>query len=114
MNVKVFHLISEVHETKFLVQHESCQCKQGLNENICNSMHKWNHDACWCKCKESDHYNGILVYVIVSVIMHLKLMNIQILQIAHVKKGLFGKLGLACEDEILNTNETLLNDKKVT
>ena len=30
------------------------------------------------------------------------------------EKGLFGKLGLACEDEILNTNETLLNHKKVT
>ena len=30
------------------------------------------------------------------------------------KKRLFGKLVLACEDEILNTTETSLNDKKVT
>ena len=30
------------------------------------------------------------------------------------KKCLFGKLALACEDEILNITETSLNDKKVT
>ena len=32
MNVKVFNLMS--HETKFLVQHESCECKRGLNERF--------------------------------------------------------------------------------
>ena len=30
------------------------------------------------------------------------------------EKRLFGKLALACEDEILNTNETSFDDKKVT
>ena len=30
------------------------------------------------------------------------------------KKFLFGKLVLACEDEILKTTETSLDDKKVT
>ena len=30
------------------------------------------------------------------------------------EKRLFGKLVIACEDEILNTTETSLNDKKVT
>ena len=30
------------------------------------------------------------------------------------KNRLFGKLILACEDEILNTTETILVDKKVT
>ena len=30
------------------------------------------------------------------------------------KKCLFGKLVLPCEDETLNTTETLLDDKKVT
>ena len=29
------------------------------------------------------------------------------------KKGLFGKLLIACEDEILNTSKTLFLDKKV-
>ena len=30
------------------------------------------------------------------------------------EKGLFNKLVLACEDEILNTTETLFDDKKAT
>ena len=30
------------------------------------------------------------------------------------EKRLFSKLALACEDEILNTNETSFDDKKVT
>ena len=29
------------------------------------------------------------------------------------EKSLFGKLVLACEDEIINTNETSLDDKEV-
>ena len=34
MNVKVFNLMSRVNETKFLVQHEWCECKCGLNESV--------------------------------------------------------------------------------
>ena len=34
MIVKVFHLIPVVNETRFLVQHESCDCKCQLNENV--------------------------------------------------------------------------------
>ena len=51
MNVKVFNLISGTNKTKFLVQHELGECKCGLNESICNSKQKWNHDECQCKCK---------------------------------------------------------------
>ena len=29
----------------FLVQHESCECKCRLNENVCNSKEKWNHES---------------------------------------------------------------------
>ena len=25
-----------------------------LNESVCNSKEKWNHDECQCECKESD------------------------------------------------------------
>ena len=56
----------------------------------------------------------ILVFVIVSVIRHVKLTNIWILKIIPAKKCLIGKLVLACEDEILNTTQTSLDDKKVT
>ena len=41
----------------------------------------------------------ILVRVTVNVIKHVKLTKIQIIKTSHVKKRLFGKLVLACEDE---------------
>ena len=52
MNAKVFHLMSRVHETRFLVHPESCQCEP--NESVCNSKQKWNHDKCPCNCKKFD------------------------------------------------------------
>ena len=45
-----------VNETKFLVQHESCERKCGLNESGCNSKQKWNHNECRCECKELDDW----------------------------------------------------------
>ena len=50
--LKVFNLISQVNETRFLVHQESCDCKFGLNEIAYNSKQKWNLDKCWCECKE--------------------------------------------------------------
>ena len=37
MNLKVSKLISRVHETKFLEQHELCYCKYRLSKIVCNS-----------------------------------------------------------------------------
>ena len=34
INVTVFNLISGVNETRFLVQHQSCECKSRLNESL--------------------------------------------------------------------------------
>ena len=25
---------------------------------LCNSNEKWNHDECWCKCKELDDWSS--------------------------------------------------------
>ena len=44
--------MSGVNKTRFLVQHESCECKCGLNESVCNSKKKWKHNECWCECKD--------------------------------------------------------------
>ena len=57
---------------------------------------------------------GILVYIIASVVSHVKLVNIYILKIAHVKKRLIGKLVIEYKNEILITSNTALDDKKVT
>ena len=57
---------------------------------------------------------GNLVPMILSITRHVKLMNIQIFRIVHVK-NVFSKLVLPCEDEMLiNTTKTSLDDKKVT
>ena len=40
MNVKVFNLMSGVDETKFSVQHESCEYKCVLNGSLCNTNQK--------------------------------------------------------------------------
>ena len=28
-----------------------------MNEGVCNSKQRWNHDECWCECKELDKWN---------------------------------------------------------
>ena len=38
INVTVFNLMSVVNETRFLVQHQSCECKCRLNESV------WTHE----------------------------------------------------------------------
>ena len=60
--------MSGVNETRFLIQHESCGCKCGLNEIVCNSKQKWNPDACQCNCKELDDWsfcNGDYMWMLV-------------------------------------------------
>ena len=58
MYVKVFNFMSGVNETRFLVQHGSCECKLGLNESLCNSKQKWNNNKCRCECKEIDDWSS--------------------------------------------------------
>ena len=50
MNLKVFNLTSKANKTRFLVQHESCECKCRLKESLCNSKQEWNHYECRCDC----------------------------------------------------------------
>ena len=50
VNGRLFDLMSGVNETTFLVQQESFDCKCGLNESVCNSKQKWNHDEYRCEC----------------------------------------------------------------
>ena len=51
MNVKILSLISVVNETRFLVQHESCKYKCGLNKSVCNWNQLCNCSECRCECK---------------------------------------------------------------
>ena len=74
--------MSVVNETRFLVQHESCECKCRLNESVCNSGQKCDQDECWCECKVlhdwSSCKNGYTwnpSTLIVRVRRHVKLTN---------------------------------------
>ena len=56
----------------------------------------WNPGSCDCECNKACKIDECLDIINCSY-----------------EKHLIGKLVLACEGEILNTTETLLNDKKV-
>ena len=73
---------------QFNMNRECVRLSMVLNESVCNSKQKWNHDECWCECKELDDWGfvkmiicGILARVIVNVIKYVKLINIQILKL---------------------------------
>ena len=62
MNAKLFHLMSGVNETKFLVKPESWECKCRFDESICIKRKKWNHNECkklddWGFCKNDYMWN---------------------------------------------------------
>ena len=113
--------MSVVDEKIFLIGHESCECKFALNEKVCNSKQKPNHDKCQGECKEPYDWRSCKDYYIwnpsrcdcwcnnsekIDEYLHIKNCS--------WKKHLFGKLVLAYENEILNATEITLNDKKVT
>ena len=90
-----------------------------MNESVCNSKQKWNNNECRCECKELDAWgscrNGCMwnpstcnyeCDKACKTDENLDIKN------CSCEKRLFGKLTLACEDEILNTTETS-NNKKV-
>ena len=58
MNLRILNLISGVDKTKFIVQHESYNCKCGKNESVFNSKQKWNSAECRCEYKEIDDWGS--------------------------------------------------------
>ena len=102
--------MSRVNETRLIVQHKSCECKCGLNERVCNSKQKWNHDKCLCECKESDEWG----FCQNDYMWNPSTCNCQCNKACKIDEYLdtknclyehclIGKLVLPCEDETLNT-----------
>ena len=117
MSLKVCKLISGVNEARYLFQHGSSECNCGLNENVCNSLQKSNHAACWCKCKELNDWSSCINYYIWNPSMcdcecnkACKIDEYLDIKNCSRKKQLLYKLALMREDEILNTTATSLND----
>ena len=40
------------NETRHIKWHETCKCKCRLDASVSNNKQRWNHDKCWCECKE--------------------------------------------------------------
>ena len=106
MILKVYNLMLGADETRYLV-HESCQCKCGLNESVCNSKQKWDHDECRCECNELDDWGSFKD----DYIWCLSMCNCECnkaresneyldIENCFCKKRLSGILVLACENEI--------------
>ena len=83
-------------------------------------MQKWNHDKCWCDCKELRACDSCIDDYIWNPTMWDREWNKACKTTEHLNIGncsreerLLDKLVLICEDEILIITETSLN-KKVT
>ena len=74
-----------------------CECKELNDWGTCKNKYVWNPKKYNCKCNKAckiDEYLDI--------------------KVCSREKRLFCKLALECENEILNTAETSLDDKEVT
>ena len=95
----------DVNKTRLLVQHESNDCKCGLNESVCNSKENgfMMNISMSVKIQMIGVFvkmiYGILVHATASVIKPVKLANIQILKIGHATNVSFVNYNLTCEDE---------------
>ena len=100
--------MSEVNEIRFLVKHEQVECKCGFNKSACNSKQEWDHDP--YSCKNDQIWNPSMCDC--ECCKTCKTDEYLDIKNCSCKKRLFGKLELVCDDEILNTTETSLDDKK--
>ena len=53
LNLRVFHVITGINESKTLASHISCECECKFDERKCNSNQCWNNDKCWCEDKNT-------------------------------------------------------------
>lgn len=76
--------MSQVNESRFLVEHICCYSKRRLVKHAWNPKQKWNHDKCWFQCKRLINWKkglvkkavcGFQVTVILNVIKNVKLVN---------------------------------------
>ena len=90
-----------------------------MNENVCNSKQKWNHNEFCCECKELDHWGSCKNDYLwnpstcdCECNKASKIYEYLDIKTWSCKNRLIGKLVLTCEDEILSITETHLIIKK--
>ena len=81
-----------------------------MNESVCNSLQKWNHDESRCEGKKLNEW-GFWINGDCECNKACKFDEYLDIENCSCEKSLFDKLVLTCEDEILNTTETSLDNK---
>ena len=102
--------MSGVTETGFIVQDESYEYKCGLDESVFNSRQKLNHDENHCECKGLGDYMWNPSTCDCECNKACKIDEHLDTKSSSYKKRLISKLVLECEDEMLNTTESSLDD----
>ena len=106
--------MSRTNKTRYVSWHKTCSCKCRLDVNVCNNKQRWNNDKCRCECKESidkakcddvSFWNPSACECECDKSYNFD----EYLDYPSCKCGkkLIDKLGLQCEDEILNTTDTI-------
>ena len=52
INMKVYHFLMRLNETRNVLCHENCKFVCRLNSSVCNNKQIWNSDTCRCNCNE--------------------------------------------------------------
>ena len=118
MNIKVFNIMSRANETRHISWHKNCPCKCRLDANVCNDKQHWSNDKCRCECKkliDNGKRDDGFVWNPSICECDKSCDFAEYLDYANFKcrKRLIDKLVLECQDEILNTTDTMsIADKK--
>ena len=107
----------KVNETRFFAQSQSYECKCRLNESVCNSKQKWNHDEWQCERKELKDWGSCKN----DYMWNHSTCNCECNKLCKIDEYLdikncfcwwclFDKFVLAYKDEIINATEIALVD----
>ena len=106
--------MSRTNKTRYVTWHKTCSCKCRLDVTVCNNKQRWNNAKCRCECKESidkGKCDDVFFWNPSACECECdKSYNFdEYLDYASCKCGkkLIDKLVLQCEDEILNTTDTI-------
>ena len=104
--------MSRTNETRHISWHKTCSCKCRLEASVSNDKHRWNNDKCRRECKElidkgkcDDGF--IWNHSICECDKSFDVGEYLDYENCKCRKRLFDKLVLKCEDEILDTTDTI-------
>ena len=52
INMKVFHLMSWINQTRHIEGHKTCKCKCRSSSIVCKNKQRWSEDKRRCECRD--------------------------------------------------------------